>query len=144
MDAMGEITEPTMHYIARYSLCLSMALLGACGNREQPPAPASGKIPVAAGSEAVAIPPPQRADDMPQQAGPGRYQIVSQSQVRAGPFLLDTQTGRIWQLREFPGLEGAPSAWREMTIIDDRGAMGITTAQFQKLYPPRHAAPRRR
>lgn len=133
-----------MHYIATFGLCLSTTLIAACGNREQPPATAIVKSPVAAGSEAIAMPPPQRTDDKPQAPGPGRYQIVSHPQARTGPFLLDTQTGRIWQLKDFPGLEGAPSAWREMTIVDDRGAMGITTAQFQKLYPARHAPPQRR
>lgn len=133
-----------MHYIAPFALCLLMPLVGACGNREQPPAAAIVKAPGPAGSEAAATPPPQQTNEKQQAVGPGRYQIVSHPQIRTGPFLLDTQTGRIWQLRDFPGLEGAPSAWREMTIIDDTGAMGISTAQFQRLYPSRHAAPQRR
>jgi hypothetical protein len=68
---------------------------------------------------------------------PGRFQIIASPQTRAGPFLLDTQTGRVWQLREFAGLVGSPTAWYEMTIIDERGRMGVTSNQFQQLYPPR-------
>lgn len=126
-----------MHGIATCALSLSVALVAACGKPE-PPAPTSGTPPVAGGSEAVAAAVPQGANDRLLPAAAGRYQIVGNPQGnRAGPFLLDTQAGRVWQLSEFPGLQGAPRAWREMTIIDDTGQMGITTAQFQKLYPPR-------
>ncbi|BDB26891.1 hypothetical protein Tamer19_65970 [Cupriavidus sp. TA19] len=134
-----------MHCIATCVLSLSVALVSACGKREQPPAPTSVTPPVAGSSEAVAAAPPQGANDRPRPTTNGRYQIVvNPTGARAGPFLLDTQAGRIWQLSEFPGLQGAPRAWREMTIIDDTGEMGITTAQFQKLYPPRQVVPQRR
>jgi hypothetical protein len=120
-----------------------MLMLAACGKPEQAPVSASDKPAVTAGSAVAVTAPSHRTDDKGQPAGQGRYQIVINPQARGAPFLLDTQAGRIWQLRDFPGLEGSPAAWREMTIIDDTGATGITTAQFQKLYPLRRPPQRR-
>lgn len=139
----------------RSMLSLSMAtafvVLTGCGGSDKPkagaPATSSGS-PVSAASNAASVAgagavaqPPIPEGQPAEAAAPGRFQIVASGQTRTGPFLLDTQTGRIWQLREFAGLQGSPVAWHEMTIIDDKGGMGITSTQFQKLYPPRGGVP---
>lgn len=132
-----------MRFAAFHASYLSMLLLAGCGAREQSAAPGGGKVAASGSSEAAVTTGPQEALERPAPAGPGRYEIAISPQGHASPLLLDTQTGRIWQLREFSGLEGKPTAWQEMTIIDDKAGMGITTAQFQKLYPPRNTAPPR-
>ena len=143
----------------RSMLSLSMAtafvVLTGCGGSDKPkagaPATSSGS-PASAASNAASVAasnawagaitqPPIPEGQPAEAAAPGRFQIVASGQTRTGPFLLDTQTGRIWQLREFAGLQGSPVAWHEMTIIDDKGGMGITSTQFQKLYPPRGGVP---
>lgn len=131
-----------MRFAAFHASYLSMFLLAACGPREQPATPGGSKVAASGSSEAAVAIAPQQAAERPATAGPGRYTIAMSPQGRAGPLLLDTQTGRVWQLRDFPGLEGNPTAWQEMTIIDDKAGMGITTGQFQKLYPPRDSASR--
>lgn len=137
-----------MRYATRCVLCLSVAaavaLAAGCGGQDKPAASTTATAsssPMAAAPASGTIVQPPRADGQPAEAAtPGRFQIIASSQARGSPFLLDTQTGRIWQLREYAGLQGSPSAWHEMTIIDDRGQMGITSTQFQKLYPPRYGA----
>lgn len=49
----------------------------------------------------------------------GRYQIIFNPQVRADTFLLDTATGRIWQLTRFTDLKQEPSAWLYMSRLDN-------------------------
>jgi hypothetical protein len=41
----------------------------------------------------------------------GRYQIVMSSLARADAFLLDTQTGKVWQWTQFTDIENEPNAW---------------------------------
>lgn len=49
---------------------------------------------------------------------PGRYQIVSNPSVARDTFLLDTSTGRVWQLTQFGDIIGEPSAWDMIPRID--------------------------
>ncbi len=49
------------------------------------------------------------------QNGGGRFRIFFSPHARADTFLLDTQTGRVWQLM---GLNGEPTAWTPMTRLD--------------------------
>jgi hypothetical protein len=117
------------------SMATAFVVLTGCGGSDKPkagaPATSSGS-PVSAASNAASVAgagavaqPPIPEGQPAEAAAPGRFQIVASGQTRTGPFLLDTQTGRIWQLREFAGLQGSPVAWHEMTIIDDKGGMGI-------------------
>ena len=46
----------------------------------------------------------------------GRFQIVFSPFVRADTYLLDTQTGRIWQQVKWS--EGESSVWHPMTRLD--------------------------
>jgi hypothetical protein len=49
----------------------------------------------------------------------GRFQIFFNPNVRADTFLVDTQTGTVWQLIQFTDLKGDPTVWNRMDIIDD-------------------------
>ena len=51
---------------------------------------------------------------------PGRYQIIMHPTFRADQYLLDTATGKIWQLTKFGTLKGEPEAWKFMTRLDDQ------------------------
>ena len=70
---------------------------------------------IAVASEALAQ--ESRSDLFSQQ--PGRYQIVINPQARADTFLLDTATGRVWQLIKYGDLNGEPPAWQLMKRIDN-------------------------
>ncbi len=129
-----------MRSATRCALCLSIAAAAGCGGQDNPTASsaaAAGSSPIATPASGAIAMQRRLEGHLPEAAAPGRFQIIASSQARGSPFLLDTQTGRVWQLRDFAGLVGSPTAWHEMTIIDDRGQMGITSTQFQKLYPPR-------
>jgi hypothetical protein len=44
-------------------------------------------------------------------SAPGRFQIIVNPSVRADLFLLDTETGRIWQRTQISYIKGQPDAW---------------------------------
>lgn len=116
-----------------------IVLMHGCGAHDQPtPAPVAKSGAAGGSTEASVTVAPHRPEVIEPAPLVGRYQIVSNAQGRTNLFLLDTQEGRVWQLKEFSGLEGSPTAWQEMTVIDDKGRLGITTPSFQKLYPRRH------
>jgi hypothetical protein len=48
----------------------------------------------------------------------GRYVIVFSPLARADTFLLDTETGRVWQLTTYTDVAGEPRVWRNMLRID--------------------------
>jgi hypothetical protein len=50
----------------------------------------------------------------------GRFQIFYSPHGARDTFLLDTQTGRVWQLTSFSYLDGEPVAWDLMTRIDNK------------------------
>lgn len=49
----------------------------------------------------------------------GRFQIFINPNVRADTFLVDTQTGKVWQLTQFTDVKGEPTAWNRMDRLDD-------------------------
>ena len=49
----------------------------------------------------------------------GRYQIVSNPNIRADTRLLDTQTGRTWINVEYTDLQGRPDVWRMEDRVDN-------------------------
>jgi hypothetical protein len=61
----------------------------------------------------------------------GRYQIVYSPHAARDTFLLDTATGRVWQLTAFSDLEGQPAAWDLMTRIDNNEDL----TKFLQKYP---------
>ncbi len=58
-----------------------------------------------------------RSDLFSQQ--PGRFQIIFNPSIRADTFLLDTGTGKVWQLTKFTDLKNDPVAWVYMDRLDD-------------------------
>ncbi len=62
---------------------------------------------------------------------PGRYVIVHSPHVQSDTVLLDTATGKTWQLTQDNSREGSPTAWAPMARIDNMGEM----QQFVKDYP---------
>jgi hypothetical protein len=58
-----------------------------------------------------------RSDLFSQQ--PGRYQIVISPHGARDTFLVDTGTGRVWQLVKFTDLVGEPDVWRIMPRVDN-------------------------
>ena len=55
----------------------------------------------------------------------GRYQIVFSPLSRADTFLVDTQTGKIWQRTSFPFLVGEPEAWIYQTRLDNEREQAV-------------------
>lgn len=71
----------------------------------------------------------------------GRYVIVFGPHARADTFLLDTQKGKVWQLTKYTDLDGEPTLWDDMGIVDNSSEMAeripgsVTTFELFKLYP---------
>jgi hypothetical protein len=59
--------------------------------------------------------PPQAAT--PSSAN-GRYQIVMSTLSGKNTFMVDTQTGRVWQLTQFTDIEDEPTVWLNQTRLD--------------------------
>jgi len=68
------------------------------------------------------------------QTGEGRFRIFFSPHARADTFLLDMQTGRVWQLK---GLDGEPTAWAPMTRLDN----SEDQAAFARAHGVRRATP---
>lgn len=47
-----------------------------------------------------------------------RFVIWSNPNVRADTFLLDTWTGRVWELLTYTDIEGKPRIWQYMVRVD--------------------------
>ena len=68
--------------------------------------------------------------------GQQRFQIVSNPNARIDTFLLDTQKGKVWRMVKITDLEGQPTIWEPMEIIDPDGEIGITPKTLLERYPP--------
>jgi hypothetical protein len=66
---------------------------------------------------ATAVAQESRSDLFSQQ--PGRYQILMNPQLVRNTFLLDTATGRVWQLTTFTDVNDTPSVWTIMPRVDN-------------------------
>ena len=62
---------------------------------------------------------------------PGRFVIVHSPHTQRDVMLLDTATGKTWQLQTDPSRMGEPSFWVPMSHVDD----AAQTAQFLRDYP---------
>jgi hypothetical protein len=69
-------------------------------------------------------------------SGQQRFQIVSNPNARIDTFLLDTQKGKVWRMVKITDLEGQPTIWEPMEIIDPDGEIGITPKTLLERYPP--------
>lgn len=65
---------------------------------------------------------------------PARFQLSFSPFARADTFLLDTQTGRVWQLTKFTSLKGDPIAFDEVAVIDETRSAGIPLDEFKSQY----------
>ena len=68
---------------------------------------------------------------------PGRYQIVQSPVNGQSVFLLDTITGKVWQLSRFVRLNTEPGAWQYMYRLDDEADIQA----FAKFYGNKPPAP---
>lgn len=50
----------------------------------------------------------------------GRFQLVFSPTTPTDKFLVDTQTGKVWQLARFTDVKGNPVVWQYMYRIDNR------------------------
>lgn len=73
----------------------------------------------------------------PAQAGPvgapGRYVIVHSPHIQSDTMLLDTATGKTWQLTKFVDRDGEPVAWEPVARTDNPAEM----QQLMRDYPPK-------
>ena len=49
----------------------------------------------------------------------GRYQVFFSPHARADAYLVDTETGRIWEKVTYSNLVGEPEAWLPLARIDN-------------------------
>ena len=64
---------------------------------------------------------------------PGRYVIVHSPHVQRDTVLLDTATGKTWQLQTDSSLAGEPYIWVPLARDDNPAEM----ATFRRAYPPK-------
>lgn len=82
---------------------------------------------------------PAAAQDQPKIAPPtvapqfhGRYQIVISPFSERNTYLLDTETGAVWQLQVFNSLNGEPLVWNLMPRVSSDDDMARVVSQFGK------------
>jgi hypothetical protein len=82
---------------------------------------------------------PVAAQDQPKIAAPtvtpqlyGRYQIVISPFSERNTYLLDTETGAVWQLQAFNSLNGEPLVWNLMPRVSNDDDMARVVSQFGK------------
>jgi hypothetical protein len=70
----------------------------------------------------------------------GRYQIVFSPHAARDTFLLDTQTGKVWQVTQFSFLNDEPVVWNFMPRIDNDVDYMKVVSDFGRKPPPAPAA----
>jgi hypothetical protein len=74
---------------------------------------------------------------------PDRYRIVFSPHNRGEAFLLDSATGRVWQLVVYPDRAGNSSIWEWMDRVDNWDQMQVFFAEHPKNNPaPANPAPK--
>ena len=58
-------------------------------------------------------------------SGAGRFQIVFSPNARADTFMIDTQTGKVWQFVTYVDLEGDPHVWQSVPRLDSAQDLGV-------------------
>ena len=80
----------------------------------------AGATPLPAFAQAAPAPSKTVSDFWPSgQNGEGRFRIFFSPHARSDTYLVDTQTGKVWQLTQFTGLNGEPTAWSPMSRFDN-------------------------
>jgi hypothetical protein len=79
------------------------------------------------------------AQDLPKATVPtvaahahGRYQIVISPFTERSTYLLDTETGAVWQLEALATLNGEPLVWNLMPRVDTDADMADIVSRFGK------------
>ena len=82
---------------------------------------------------------PVAAQDEPKNAAPtvapqnyGRYQIVISPFSERNTYLLDTETGAVWQLQVFNSLNDEPLVWNLMPRVSSDDDMARVVSRFGK------------
>lgn len=78
---------------------------------------------------------PVGAQELPKTASPalqshGRYQIVISPFTERDTYLLDTETGTVWQLQPFDSLNGDPLVWNLMPRVNNDDDMARIVSRF--------------
>lgn len=81
------------------------------------------------------------ASPAPAAARNGRYAITFNPNARVDTFLLDTQTGKVWHQVKYTDLNGQPTVWEQMTVVDSgpeelRIPGSVTIFDLMKMYQP--------
>ena len=82
---------------------------------------------------------PDQPTNAPSQQG--RYQIVMSPHNARDTFLLDTETGRVWQLMVFSFLNDEPVVWNAMPRIDNDDDYAKVVREYGR--KPRQSPPTR-
>lgn len=82
---------------------------------------------------------PAVAQDLPKSVSPttspqpyGRFQIVISPFTERSTYLLDTETGAVWQLQVFTSLNGDPLVWNAMPRVNNDDDMARVVSEFGK------------
>jgi len=81
---------------------------------------------------------------MPQEkqaSGAGRYQVVFSPNARADTFMIDTETGKIWQFVTFTDIEGDPHVWRPVVRVDSDSELSVWASHQTFKKQPQQAQP---
>ena len=62
---------------------------------------------------------PSKSPPAPREHTCGRYQVFFGPHARADQYLVDTDTGRIWQKTAYTDLVGEPEVWLPLTRVDN-------------------------
>jgi hypothetical protein len=117
-----------------FASMLAFAGPGSCSDQASAPTPSSA--PAAQGKPNDWVPPESTT---PAPSEVGRYTIIHSPQIESDTILLDTVTGRTWQLQKAEFLNGDPLGWQEIYRFDDPGAlatMGSLYGYKKKEAPP--------
>jgi hypothetical protein len=90
---------------------------------------------------------PAAAQELPRVSDPnaslpkGRYQILFSPFTERNMFMLDSETGEVWQLQAFNSLIGEPLVWNIMPRVNNDDDMARVVAQFGKKPGVKQIAP---
>lgn len=71
----------------------------------------------------------------------GSFQVVFSPVSPTDKFLVDTQTGRVWQLARFTDVKGNPVVWQFMYRIDNMDEQRKFAEQRGIIVPDKSGAP---
>jgi hypothetical protein len=75
------------------------------------------------------------------QTSGGRYQIIFSPRTERATFMLDTQTGRVWQVINYSYLTGDPTVWVLMDQVNTPADEDKLDAKYPRKPPATAAKP---